>query len=254
MKDFYELKREDFWHLKEYHEILFFRKRHEIKDKRVRDNLDEFIENESYDIWKIIPFTGSEKLEKDYTNTNTDIEYPDVIYAAGNLDTLADTDCPIVKNSNLLIISKRFLDALHSVKQFDFTAVPVTVYDACEKEPFLENGELKSFVERRTDFLYIKLLNFIAIDQENSVYRSGKRGRSSFGFEKLALVIPDDGLDPIFRLRKFPNTVLINKEACKIAKKQGIKGVRLWSFPDAFSDHIYDYFTDYYVDDEDTDD
>ncbi|GHU52044.1 hypothetical protein FACS189496_1510 [Bacilli bacterium] len=250
MKDYYELGRDNFWHLKEYHEILFFRKRHEIKDRRVRDNLEEFIENESYDIWKIIPFKSIEKLETDYNNMNTDTKYPDLIYAAGNMNTLAETDYPIVKNSNLLIISKGFLDALLPVKQFEFIAVPVTVYDATEKEPFLENGELTSLVERRTDFLYIKLLNFINIDRENSVFRSGKHPQDNFDFKKLSLQIPEDGLDPIFRLRQFPNPVLINKEACKAAKKQGIKGVCLFGFPDPFTDNIEDFFHDYYKDDE----
>jgi hypothetical protein len=248
MKDFYELDRDIFEHCIEYDEMQCFPKG--IKDARIRNNLAMLVENQYSDIWKIMPFNGVEKLEKKYMGASKNIDYPDIIYAAGNLDTLANTDYPIVKGSNLLIISKRFLDVLLAIKQFDFTAIPVTIYDGLETDPFLKNGELKSFVKRRTDFLYIKLLNLIAIDRENSEYHSGKHRISRYGISKLSLIIPDDGLDPIFRMRQCPEPVLITKEACKTAKKQGIKGVRLFGFPDAFSDNIEDFFHDYYKDNE----
>jgi hypothetical protein len=83
------------------------------------------------------------------------------------------------------------------------------------------------------------------------VYRSRKHSQPDrYTFEKLSLLIPDNGLAPIFRLRQFSEPILITKEACKEAKKQGIKGLRLFNFPAWSSDGIEDFFKDYYKDDE----
>jgi hypothetical protein len=224
MNTFYELLVDTFYHLNEYHEYLFWKH----NDKR-RSLIMRLLEYEHFDI-RLLPFEGSEQLRVDAEAGKRRISYPDPFYFTGNFDTLENTDYPIVENYQLPIFSKKFLSVLESVRPFAYEAVPVTIFDFLQKTqaPFLPGGALREDVKKTTDYVYLKLFQFVTL--ENS------RSRPNFGND-IEIIEPEEGLDPVFRVRQIPQRLFITEEARtaidqfnlkKEDKEDRIKGFRLY--------------------------
>jgi hypothetical protein len=156
---------------------------------------------------------------------------PQVIYAEGKLKALEDTDIPITSGSQLLVISKGLLELLLTIKPFAYRAIPLVIVDDIirkrNEEKYLPSGEVKPGVKTNTNYVLVKLLRHVLMDREKSIYRQKIIEGEEFisGISKLELIEPEDGLDPIFRVKERPATLLATEEAKEQMEQHGIKGI-----------------------------
>jgi hypothetical protein len=155
---------------------------------------------------------------------------PQVIYAEGKLKALEDTDLPITSGSQLLVISKGLLELLLTIKPFAYRAIPLVIVDDIirkrNEEKYLPSGEVKPGVKTNTNYVLVKLLRHVPMDREKSIYSQCMIGAREFisGIEPLVLLEPQDGLDPLFRVKERSETLFVTKEARIKMEQQGIKG------------------------------
>jgi hypothetical protein len=172
-------------------------------------------------------FENRETLRRDNLREETIIN-PEVIYAEGNLESLEDTDLPIVQSCQcFLVISKRLLDLLLTIKSFVYRETPLVIVDDTEREKFLPSGEVRPGVKTNTNYVLVKLLRHVPLDREKSIYRQCMIGAREFisGIKPLVLLEPEDGLDPIFRVKERPETLFATEEAREQMEQQGIQGI-----------------------------
>jgi hypothetical protein len=241
MNEFYELLTDHVWHLKEYHEILFFPHN---KGKWSKREITRLLKYEHFDI-RLFPFEGSDNIKEDCESEEYRIQYPPQLFFSGNFETVEGTDYPVVDGYQLPIISKKFLNVLESVKPFDYDAIPITIFDASFVEPpLLPDTVLKERIRQNSDYIYLKCKRFVMMDKE--VFDKHAR---LFTTDDYAVIEPYDGLDPIFRIKQAPEKLFISEAAHKAidefnAKQENndlgikIKGLRLLSREEW---HIFDY-------------
>jgi hypothetical protein len=87
------------------------------------------------------------------------------------------------------------------------------------EEPFLPGTVLKDHVRRSTDYIYLKFKQFVMADKELSNSKQDWRSRK----EDYAVIEPDDGLDPIFRIRQLPEQLFISEAAHKAIDEFNVK-------------------------------
>ena len=226
MNNFYELLSDES-HLNEYHEYFFFKKINGLKDDQIRQ-LQEY---EHFDI-RLLPFEGSDKIKRDAESEKYYINYPDRLYFSGDFheSKLERTDYPIIDGYQLPVISKKLLSVIDSVKPFKRDIVPAVIFDFQEKNPFNENNELRYGVKQTSDYVYLKLFQFVTIDKVKT-----KIDKDSKFFWNFNIETPDEGLDPIFRIRQFPERVFITEDVFHAINENNIKkeskkieGIRLY--------------------------
>jgi hypothetical protein len=169
------------------------------------------------------------KLSRDNISEETLLN-PEVIYAEGNLEALEYTDLPILKkNPSLLVISKRLLELLLTIKPFAYRATPLVIINdiAQREEKYLPSGEVNPGVKTNTDYVLVKLLQHVPMDREKSIYSQSMIGGRELisGIEPLVLLEPQDGLDPIFRVKERSATLFATEEARIKMEQQGIQGI-----------------------------
>jgi hypothetical protein len=172
-------------------------------------------------------FENRETLMRDNLGEKTLIN-PEVIYAEGNLESLEDTDLPIVRSCHsFLVISRRLLDLLLTIKSFAYRATPLVIVDDTEREQFLPSGEVRPGVKTNTNYVLVKLLRHVPLDREKSIYSQCMIGEREFisGIKPLVLLEPEDGLDPIFRVKERPATRFVTEEARIKMEQHGIQGM-----------------------------
>jgi hypothetical protein len=246
MARFYELMSDEFWHLKEYHEYFFWT----FNEPRFPE-IRRLAEYEHFDM-RLLPFEGSEQLRMDAEKTKHNISFPEPLYFIGNFETVENTDYPIIDNYQLPIISKKLLSVLESVKPFAYKAIPVTVFDFLVKDPFLPDGTLRDEVKRTTDYVYLQFFQFVLI--ENS------RSRSDI-CPDFEIDLPEEELDPIFRVRQLPQRLFITREARRAIDQfnrstkdqdRRLKGFRLYSNQTSdYIDYWGEIYHEYYGEEED---
>jgi hypothetical protein len=232
MNGFYELLSDEF-HLNEYHEYYFFKKINGLKDNQIR-KLEEY---EHFDI-RLLPFEGSDQIKMDAENEKYCIKYPNCLYFTGDFhgSKLKRTDYPIVDNYQLLVISKKLLTIIDSVRPFKRDIVPTVIFDFLEKNPFNEKKEIRNNIKQTSDYVYIKLFQFVMINKENtSQYDKNTKYEWDFNIQ-----MPEEGLDPIFRVRQLPGQVFITEdvymaiEENNINKENKIEGIKLYNGSEYF--------------------
>jgi hypothetical protein len=193
-------------------------------------------EYEHFDI-RLIPFEGSEKIKADCESKKYRIDYPPELVFSGNFETLINTDYPIVDGYQLPVISKRFLKLLESVKPFEYDAIPVTIFDAFAKD--------KDNVKQTSDYVYLKIKQFILADKDNS----GKEFPSEYCSD-FEIFEPEEGLDPIFRVCQCPGRLFVSQavrdaiDAYNRKNELRICGLRLyggWKYIDYNGHDCTDY-------------
>jgi hypothetical protein len=154
---------------------------------------------------------------------------PEVIYAEGLLEDLEHTDLPVVRGSpSYLVITRRLLELLLAIKPFAYRATPLVIVDVTERgEKFLPSGEVRPGVKTNTNYVLVKLLRHGPLDREKSIYSQKMIGGEEFisGIEPLVLLEPQDGLDPLFRVKERPATLFATEEAREQMEQQGIQGI-----------------------------
>ena len=135
-----------------------------------------------------------------------------------------------------MVISKKLLSILDSVKYFKRDVISVIIFDFLEKDPFIDN-KLRENIKKTLDYVYLKLFQFVLIDKTvmNSFNKNIKY-KSDFN-----LVEPDEGFNPIFCVKQLPGRVFINEEAFKtineynVKSEDKIKGIKLYDGYDYIS-------------------
>jgi hypothetical protein len=84
---------------------------------------------------------------------------------------------------------------LESLKPFACQSVPVTIFDFLAEDPFRTGGELRDGVKRNTDYVYLQIFQAILIEKSRSC---------SDICHDFEIDLPEEELDPIFRLRQPP--------------------------------------------------
>jgi len=234
MNGFYELLSNKH-HLNEYHEYYFLKKNiHGLSENEIR-KLQEY---EHFDI-RLLPFKGSDQIKKAVENEKFQIIYPDRLYFTGDFHNskLEQTDYPIVGVYQLLVISKKLLSIIDSVKQFSRDIVQAVIFDFLEMDPFNENSELKDQIKQTFDYVFVKLNNFVLIDNEDTS-KFNKRTKYKWDFN---IVMPEDGLDPIFRIKQIPERIFITEAVYKAIEEYNIKndnkvkGINLYNGTEYFT-------------------
>jgi hypothetical protein len=232
MNSFYELLSDES-HLNEYHEYFFFNKINGLKDNQIRQ-LQEY---EHFDI-RLLPFEGSGQIKMDAESEKDKMKYPDCLYFSGDFHNskLERTDYPIVDNYQLLVISKKLLAIIDSVKPFKRDIIPTVIFDFLEKKPFNEKNEIRNNIKQTSDYVYIKLFQFVTIDKENtSQYDKNTKYKWDFN-----ITMQEEGLEPIFRIRQLPGRVFITENVYKAIEENNIKnenkieGIKLYNGSDYF--------------------
>lgn len=236
MSDFYELM-SCYLHLNEYHEYLFWK----ANDKR-RHEIIRLEEYEHFDM-RILPFEGIDRLRRDAESENYHMEYPDPLFFTGDFESskVERTDYPIIDAYQFLVISKRLLAIIDSVKEFERTVVPTVIFDFMAENPFLPNNELRDDVRRTTGYVYLKLSRFVTIDKEKSRYHRYHK-KEPVDASDLSFIEPVESLDPLFRIRQLPERIFVtedvrnaideyNAKAEKRMEKK-IEGIRLFGDSD----------------------
>jgi hypothetical protein len=209
MADFYELMPDKFWHLNEYHEYYFW-----TKNKHRWNEIKRLEEYEDFDIC-LLPFEGSEKTGMEAKIVERHISCPgQPLYFTGNFETLENTDYPVAKEYQFPIISKKLLSLLESVKPFVYETIPVTIFDFLARDPFLPCGILRDEVKRTTDYVYLKVFQFVMM--ENSRWKPNI-------FPEFEILEPVEELDPLFRVRQLPQRLFISQEAREAIDRYNIK-------------------------------
>jgi hypothetical protein len=240
MAAFYELMPDMFWHLKEYHEYFFFT----VNEPRFPE-LRRLEEYEHFDI-RLLPFPGSEQFRIDAETTKHRMAYPQPLYFTGNFETVENTDYPVVDAYQFPVVSRKLLSVLESVnpQAFTYEAVPVTIFDFLAKDPFLPNGALRDGVKRTTAYVYLNFFPFVLMEKP----------RFDSSFPEFDIIEPDEGLDPVFRVRQLSQRLFITAEARKAIdaynrkvnnESDRIKGFRLcpnqsWDYVD-YAGAMYPY-------------
>ena len=194
-------------------------------------------EYEHFDI-RLLPFEGSEQIKKDAEKEKYCIKYPNCLYFTGDFhkSKLERTDYPIVDNYQLLVVSKKLLSIIDLVKPFKRDIVPTVIFDFLENNPFIENREIRNDVKQTSDYVYLKLFQFVMIDRENtSQYDKNTKYKWDFNIQ-----MPEEGLDPIFRIRQLPGRVFITEDVYRaieennIKKESKIEGIKLYNGSEYF--------------------
>ena len=233
MDGFYELL-SDKLHLNEYHEYYYFTKKtHKLCYNDIKA-LEEF---EHFDM-RLFQFPGSDKIKRDAESEKYCLTYPPQLYFAGDFHNskVERTDYPIIADYQLPVISKKLLSVMDSVKKFEHNVIPIVVFDFLDENPFIDN-ELRENIIRSYNYVYIKLFKFVLIDKitTNSF---DKHTKHKWGFDPIK---PEEGFDPIFRVRQLPERIFISEEAFNAINEYNakaedkIKGIRLYDGYDYIS-------------------
>jgi len=152
--------------------------------------------------------------------------YPKVIYFQANFDLIPLYDYPLTDLS-AHIMSKKMIDLIKSVKDFNHELIPVTMIDFT----FLDNvfngdGTLNKKVKINSEYYALQLTSHTEniLDLENSVYRMSRfyPGEISF-ISKIVFKKPETGFPSIFKIKESPDT-FINAETKNILEVNNIKG------------------------------
>jgi hypothetical protein len=228
MNGFYELI-PDVFHLNEYHEYYFFTKIHGLRDNQIRQ-LEEY---EHFDM-RLYPFIGSEDIKKDAESNKYHMIYPEYMYFTGDFynSKIERTDYPIIDGYQLLVLNKKLMAVIDSIRQFKRDIVQTIIFDFLEENPFIENNILKKGVKQTADYVYLKLFQFVMIDKENTHHYIGNTNHQ--WNSDISIIRPEEGLDPIFRIRQLPERVFITEDTYNAIEdynkktEDKIKGIKIY--------------------------
>jgi len=183
-----------------------------------------------------------------FTFSNPDIDFqkergaPEVIEFVGNLENAAWLDFIFTSPVGMLLISRRMVRVLESVRPFRYKLIPTVIYSEKVKHLVCKRGtkgrtwhQVQDSALRNDDFVILQLVDRInCLDKERT-----KIGGVPFHQYEEELLIPNEadplvlrepqeGFPPVFSV---PELVFYcyTEEAKQACDKAGLKG--LWWFP-----------------------
>lgn len=175
------------------------------KAYKIKRNLDHVRANQDYDTWQVFQ-NRKEKFNDLFWRFESIEELPPHRFE-GKLKRLEWLDYP---RDMLLypIISKKMLQTLFAVEQFQNETIPLKIYDWKSKE--ITNN-----------FVFLHLLECIdVLDEEKTEFYEAS-GRVS----QAALKEPKGGYPPLFRVKDTGLTWFVSAEAKEALEAADIKGV-----------------------------
>jgi hypothetical protein len=163
---------------------------------------------------------------------------PEKIRFQGDENLLKYTDFLYTK-PDWPILSKRMLNVLISVKDFQYQAIPIVIEDNLVTEVL--GNDPKNWIisgRKNNDYVIVQLLEHMDLfDYENSIYELNSLFPGSISnIQKMVLKEPEDGFPPVFRLSNKPTHLYVSAEAKIALETAGIQGIKfstyqLSSFP-----------------------
>ncbi|MFY0580522.1 hypothetical protein ACN28S_45385 [Cystobacter fuscus] len=167
---------------------------------------------------------------------------PQVIEFVGNLEHAAWLDHIFTAPMGLLLISKRMVRVLESVKPFHYRLIPATIYSDKIKHLVIDRltrwrtwYEVQDPALRNDDFVILQLMEEIdCLDRDRTLVNGvpfQQADVSYLGMEEaqhLELRAPDGGFPPVFSVPEL-TFYCFTEEAKQACDKAGLKG--LWWRP-----------------------
>ena len=173
----------------------------------LRRNLDHIRANQDFDIWQV--FEDREEIFYDlFWRLEPFDELPPHRFEGKIEKRLSWLDYPRV-DLGYPIVSKKMVDTLLSVKQFNHEVKPLTIYDWKSK--------------KTTDnFVFLHLLEWKDIVDRKNCICYPETGR----IKKYALKEPRGGYPPLFQVVGNEPTWYVSEEAKEALEEANIKGLR----------------------------
>ncbi|MBX3161337.1 MAG: hypothetical protein KF773_35570 [Deltaproteobacteria bacterium] len=177
----------------------------------------------------LVEFPGSGSV---YFQSTRPLTVPAAIYFAANFETLKTIDFPLV-NVSWPVMSKRMLESLRSVGEFEHRAVPVIMLDDTVDEKFDADGQPRPGVAN-FNYVAVQLTKHLdAFDWARSEYTRAEFA-PDYVWSTKRLVLEDVPLPPLFRLVAYERPLFVSAEGRAALEKAGIKGVQYFDSQDAF--------------------
>jgi len=158
----------------------------------------------------------------DMYSTTRKFSLSETIYFQANFDLIPYYDYPWT-DLRIPILSKKMLNILLSIKEFEFRSFPIVMIDFKYLDyPFVKSEQLKSDVPTNYDYVTIQIMNYSDFfDYKNSAYEIFL---SSVSYtSKVVLKYPIEGFPPIFILKE-SSFIFVSKDAKEALEANGIKG------------------------------
>jgi hypothetical protein len=167
---------------------------------------------------------------------------PPVIEFVGNLENAARLDHIFSSPMSYMLLSKRMVRVLESVRPFRHRAIPTTIYSDTLKHLLVDKFnrrrtwyQVQDPALRNDDFVILQLLDELdCLDRERTLVNGvpfHQSGVEYLGFEEadhLELRPPEGGFPPVFCVPEL-NYYCFTEEAKQVCDKAGLKG--LWWRP-----------------------
>jgi hypothetical protein len=151
----------------------------------------------------------------------TEIQMPKQIRFGGDKDLLQETDY-LSTSPSWPIMSKRMLEVLLSVRDFQHQVIPIEIEDSTLRSS--ETGWVKTGIVNH-NYVIVQLLEHLdVLDKENSTYYDTGNIRG------IALKEPRNEFPPIFRVSSKPVPLYVSAEAKTALEAAGIKGVKFSTY------------------------
>ncbi|ACY15778.1 hypothetical protein [Haliangium ochraceum] len=179
----------------------------------------------------LVPFPGSEQIGGWKRTDHVEVASP-ILFEAKS-EAMRHSDFPS-NDENWPLMSPRMLETLCRVGKFSHRRIPVRLVDreVLAKSRSLPDRKIRAeFVD--DSFVAVQLTNHLdVVDWNKSVFERTTIGTVEiFGFDRLVLQDPPDGLPPIFRIAADKSKLLVSTQARVALEEAGIRGIAFEPLP-----------------------
>jgi hypothetical protein len=193
------------------------------------NNLDRFRHTSSGETSDVEPFSFDNiaQIWQVHQNKKLDLPNPTFFYQRKAHNLFYELDS-LNTFLGCTIFSQRLIDALLSIKDFQYRKYPIAVLKEKNNIDPYKDIEKSKKLSLRNDLFIFQTLEFIDVfDWEKSEYIQedfDKDMNIPTHVNKFALKEPDKGFPPLFRLPFKQSSLFISGEARKVLKELNIKG------------------------------
>jgi len=161
------------------------------------------------------------------------LEIPTPVVFEADFPTAQKSDYPC-NDRGWPLMSRRMLDVLGDVGAFPHRCIPVVLANrrVIAEQRYTSDGEMRAeAVDDR--FTAVQLTSYLdALDKVNSIFTQSEIGGAMlYVFERLALVEPENGFPPLFRLDEDASHLLVSADARRALEDADIRGVAFEPLP-----------------------
>ncbi|WP_028973390.1 hypothetical protein [Spirochaeta cellobiosiphila] len=193
----------------------------------LRWNADHLVDIE-YDIFHM-PFEN-DILTNVYLFGGKRFSLPDKFLFSGDFDSVGEFDY-ITNDLRIPILSKRMIDILNSLGDFEHELIPCEIFDfSIPHEKVFEDRSkwlFKPSIELNKDYYALRpLCDFVEMDYEKSEYETLSRNpKKMAAITKLVLKEVEGGLPPLFRIKEKSSSILVTESVKVELEAAGLRGL-----------------------------